>query len=274
MIRNKLRVIIGLILLGTVLLQSCGGGAVEPTPRPKTSAPTSEPVASTPDQPVAQPDGYTEVTVTNGGGIRGIITLKGAPPSQGTITVTKDNDVFGNTIPDETLIVSADGNVKNAFVFIVEIDQGKALPKTLPILNNEGGRFVPHAQVFPQREFLIVNSDPVLHNTHPYLGLKGEGGRSLYNIAMSKQGKEVRRPLRNGGLYQIRCDAHDWMRSYVWVLDHPYGEISGEDGAYTITDIPAGTYKLMAWHEEMGEQEVEVIVPAGGTVEVNFEFTQ
>lgn len=295
---------LGLVLLAWVW--GCGGGgkpaptpAVTPAPspvtmpatpaatpvptpvdRPATPAPTPTPAATEapappPVPPVALPTEYREVTVSNGGTIEGAISFKGTPPPPEVIQVTKDIDVFGPTIPDEKLLVSAAGRVKNVAVFITAIKEGKPMPKTLPIINNKGGRFVAHVQAFLQRELLIRNSDPVLHNTHPYFGLKEAGGRSLYNVALSGEGKEVRRPLNRGaGLYQIRCDAHDWMRGWIWVLDHPYGAVTGDDGSYRITDLPPGAYKLKAWHETLGEKEVEVSITAGGRSQVNFEFSR
>lgn len=269
MTQRTLTIATTLLMLG-VLFQACGGGGdAEPTPTQSQAA----------AQDVALPEDYVEVTVTNGGGIRGISSFIGSPPPQGVIQVTKDSEAFGNTIPNERLIVSANGMIKNVVVFIQEITEGKSLPTNLPSVTNRGGRFVDHVQVFPQREILIRSEDPVLHNTHPYFGRKEEGGRSLYNVAMSPpnegEAKEVRRPLNRGaGMYQLRCDAHDWMRGWVWVLDHPYGAVSAEDGTFVIDDIPPGTYMLTAWHETLGEQEMEVTVLAGTTVDANFEFSQ
>ncbi len=275
MTQKRLTIAIALVVL-VALLQGCGGGGSggeEPAPT-EVTAPSA---ATTATEDVALPEGYTEITVSNGGAIRGVATFKGTAPAQGVIPVTKDNTKFGfDTIPDESLIVSADGKIKNVVVFIQEITEGKPLSRSLPAITNKGARFRPHVQTFYQREFLIRSEDPVLHNTHPYLGRKEEGGRSLYNVALSppKSGepKEVRRPLKRSGMYQIRCDAHDWMRGWIWVLDHPYGSVSAEDGTYVIDEIPPGTYRLTAWHEKLGEQEVEVTVTAGGTAEVSFEF--
>lgn len=244
----------------------------EPTQAPATAA------EEIPATPVVLPEDYTEITVTDGGTIQGVVTFAGTPPEPRQIPVTKDQDVFGATLPDERLIVSEDGKIKNAVVFIAEIIEGKPLPKTLPAITNKGGRFEPHVQVFPQREFLIRSEDPVLHNTHPYLGLKEEGGMSQYNVSLSRSEgdppKEVRRSLKRPGMYQIRCDAHDWMRAWIWVLDHPYGVVTGDDGTFTLTDVPPGTYTLMAWHEELEIDgvEKEITVEPGATVEVNFEF--
>ena len=282
--QRKLAPVMALVVL-VFLLQACGGGGDDAPASTSTTSPTPTSVAA---QPTEVPDrfvdpsklpAWTEIDVSNGGTITGVATHQSAPPEQGVIVCTKDCDVFGDTIPQESLIVSGDGKIENVVVFIEEITEGKALSRAMPSITNQLGRFEPHVQTFYAREFLIRSVDPVLHNTHPYLGRKEEGGRSCYNVAIRADegdAKQIRKNLCAGavqsGVYQIRCDAHDWMRGWVLLLDHPYGATSGEDGSYVIDQIPPGTYMLKAWHETLGEQVTEITVTAGGTTEVNFEF--
>ncbi len=114
MTKRALWITLGLGSLLILVLQGCGGsGTVTPaatTPSAQTDAPSqSEP---------ATPEGYQGVTVTNGGSISGNVTFNGTPPPQGTITVDKHNEVFGDTLVDETLLVSAGGGIQNVAVFI------------------------------------------------------------------------------------------------------------------------------------------------------------
>ena len=39
---------------------------------------------------------------------------------------------------------------------------------------------------------------------------------------------------------------------------------------FIIKDVPAGTYRLRAWHERLPGQVREVVVPAQGQVKVDF----
>ncbi len=270
MTKRTLWITVGLILMLILVLQGCGGGAA-----PVTEAP---PASSEPAPESTTPAAYTEISVTDGGNIRGVVTFEGTPPPQGTIAVTKDNDIFGDTVPDETLMVSVGGGIKNAVIFIDVIKEGKPIPDTVAVIGNKGALFTPHVQVFARQEWLLRNEDPVLHNIHPYLGVKGAGGLSLYNVALSPgeggAAKEITRPLRRGpGLHNIRCDSHKWMVAWAWVLEHPYGIVTGEDGSFVIDDIPPGTYKLKVWHETLGEQDAEITITAGGTTEVDFELS-
>ena len=63
------------------------------------------------------------------------------------------------------------------------------------------------------------------------------------------------------------------MRSYIGVSPHPYFATTGEDGSFTLSALPAGTYTLEAWHETFGTKTAEVTVKDGETAEASFEFT-
>jgi hypothetical protein len=60
------------------------------------------------------------------------------------------------------------------------------------------------------------------------------------------------------------------MSCILLVLDNPYFASSHEKGHYKIADVPAGTYKLKAWHERLPAKVQEITVPAEGEVRVDF----
>ena len=72
---------------------------------------------------------------------------------------------------------------------------------------------------------------------------------------------------------KFKCDVHPWMESYIFVLDHPFFAVTGEDGTYDISDVPAGTYTLVAWHSRLGEHTQEITVGADGSVSADFTFS-
>ena len=51
---------------------------------------------------------------------------------------------------------------------------------------------------------------------------------------------------------KFKCDVHPWMTGYVAVTDHPFFAVTGDDGSFTIPNVPAGTYTIEAWHERFG----------------------
>ena len=135
------------------------------------------------------------------------------------------------------------------------------------ILDQQRCRYLPHVQAAPLgSSFEIVNSDPVLHNTHGYLGQS-----SAFNVALPLKSQRVTRKLERPGPVKVKCDVHPWMIAWVVVTEGPSG-VTGPDGSATIAGVPAGTYDVTAWHERLGEKTARVAVPASGQVAVDFSF--
>ena len=87
----------------------------------------------------------------------------------------------------------------------------------------------------PVGDLDIVNSDPVLHNTHGFLDKL-----TVFNVALPNQGQRIKRPLRKSGLVRVECDAHGWMLGWIFVAENPYYAMTGKDGSFTIKDVPPG----------------------------------
>ncbi len=216
-------------------------------------------------------EAYREVAVNKAATITGEAIFAGPPPEPYVIWVKKDAEVFGEKVPDDRLVVSRAGKVQNVVVTLEGIREGKPWPNPnhRPQLVNKGGRFLPHVQVVRTGTQLeIINRDPVLHNTHGY-----QGGRTVFNLAQPNQDQIIRKPLKQPGLIDIMCDAHDWMSAWIAVSGHPYVAITGDDGTYAINDIPAGTYTLTAWHEKLGKKQVQVTVEGGKRQRADFTFS-
>jgi hypothetical protein len=60
------------------------------------------------------------------------------------------------------------------------------------------------------------------------------------------------------------------MSCVVLVLRNPYFATTNKKGVYTITNVPAGTYKLKAWHERLPSDRKTITVPENGEVTVDF----
>jgi hypothetical protein len=73
-------------------------------------------------------------------------------------------------------------------------------------------------------------------------------------------------------MFKIKCDVHPWMGSYVSVMEHPFFEVTAEDGKFKIDGLPAGTYEIEVWHEKLKTMTQSVTVGADETKTVDFAF--
>jgi hypothetical protein len=48
--------------------------------------------------------------------------------------------------------------------------------------------------------------------------------------------------------YQIECVYHASMRAWIFVFDHPWFALTGEDGSFELKNVPAGEYRLDVVH--------------------------
>lgn len=212
---------------------------------------------------------YEEIKVSDGGEIAGKVIYKGTIPMR-KVVPTKDREVCGDVREDPQIIVGKEGGVKFAVAYLKDIKKGRAWMKSdkLPVIDNHNCRFEPHVQAIRAgTKITIHNSDPVLHNTHSF-----SENKTVFNVALPFQDASVDRPVRRPGVIRVECDAHGWMLGWLYAVENPYYDVSGEDGTFSIKDIPPGEYKLLVWQEYTGTTERLVTVKKGQTTNVEIEL--
>jgi plastocyanin len=199
------------------------------------------------------------------GDIQGTVRYGGTPPKLPPLTATRDQNVCGAAVPNESIVVS-NGALENVVITVKGPGLQKPAPQTITVDQHQC-RYQPHVQAAsPGSTIQILNSDPMLHNIHGYLG-----NETLFNIAMPLKGQKVPRRLPRPGLVQIKCDVHSWMSGYVVVTESPFAVVD-KDGRYAIKDLPPGPYTVTAWQEKLGDKTQQVNVPATGEVTADFTF--
>jgi hypothetical protein len=211
---------------------------------------------------------YEVVTVSDGGTIKGKVVYQGSVPTK-KIIPSKDKEVCGDIRDVPEIVVADDKGVKDAVVYLKAVEKGKALekPTKKPEIVNKGCEFVPHVQAFPVGTVVIVNSDPVMHNTHGF-----HGKATVFNVALPVKGQRIEKPLKKPGIMRVECDTHGWMLAWVYAAENPYYAVTQQDGTFSIGDVPPGSYTLVSWHEFTGEKEFPVTVKAKETVQVPVEL--
>ncbi len=211
---------------------------------------------------------YREASVANGGTLKGVIKLAGAPPKAKRFKVTKDKKVCGDFIIDESLTVNRGGGIVNAVIEIGGIKKGKKwnLPAQFTY-DQKKCAFTPHVMlVRPRAKGAVKNSDKVKHNFHTV-------SKGVFNVnksvAAGKTLKVKKNKIKKAGKVRVKCDLHKWMGGWWIVPKSPYVALSGGKGSFTISDVPPGTYKVAVWQERLGRQVKEVTIKAGAVTTLN-----
>ena len=196
------------------------------------------------------------------GSITGVVTTtaKGAAPMR----VTIDQKICGNELPDEAIIVDAQGHLANAVVVLSGVKRAAADA----VVMNEKCRFAPRVQLArPNASIRTTSKDPILHTTQAQL----ENGRTIFNVALPVPGLNISKPIGGAGTVRLNCNTHPWMRGWMIVTDDA-AAISGADGRFTIDNVPPGTYELRVWHESLKGSPQKITVVAGKPTEIKFDL--
>jgi len=186
---------------------------------------------------------------------------KGVAP----VRVTIDQKICGDQLPDEAIVVDAQGRLANAVVVLTGVTRQHA---TAPIVMNEKCRFAPRVQLIaPKASVKTTSKDPILHTTNAQL----ENGRTLFNVAVPIPGITITKAIAASGNVRLSCNTHPWMRGWM-VVTTEAAAVSAADGRFTIDDVPPGTYELRVWHEALKGAPQKVTVSAGRPTDVTFQL--
>jgi plastocyanin len=197
-----------------------------------------------PEKPAAPPRDVSGNSV-----VRGKILFTGLPPVMKEIPNQPCHE-GAPKLTEETVLVGAEGGLKNVLVTIEGI--GPSAPKgAAPMLDQVHCRYTPHVLgVTVGEEMVIRSSDATLHNVH----ITGASG-DVMNFGLTSAGAEKRLSFATPGVLRAKCDVHPWMSAYIAVIENPFFAVTGDDGSFEIKNVPAGSFKLVTWHEQYGRLE-------------------
>jgi len=209
--------------------------------------------------------------------ITGTVTYDGKVPNLRPLAMDADPvcaSKHKEPVPNQMLELGKSGNTMGNI--LVRVTSGLPAGKTYPppkdpvVMDQNGCIYQPHVFVIQQGQtWKVLNSDGVLHNVHALPKVNGQ-----FNMAMPPNRKEAEHVFdKPEDPFTIKCDVHPWMTAYTMVTTNPFYSVTKEDGKFTISNLPAGSYEIEAWHEKLGKKTEKITVGESDNKTVDFKFT-
>jgi plastocyanin len=157
---------------------------------------------------------------------------------------------------------------KAGSVVYIEAVAGKTFPAPAkPVtIDQKQLLFQPHvAAVQTGTTVEFLNSDKVQHNIF-WPSISGNKKMS-HNMGTWPTGEKRDFKFDTAGVVPLLCNVHPEMSGYVVVSPTPYFVLADASGAFTLNDVPDGTYTVSAWHEGMKVLSKPVTVSGKATVD-------
>lgn len=159
----------------------------------------------------------------------------------------------------------APSELANVVVSIKDAPAAAAATPLRTVIAQRDESFVPRVAAVTRGSTVdFPNLDAYFHNVFSL------SRGSSFDLGRYPKGETRSRTFTKPGLVKVYCHLHSDMSATIVVFDHPFYTVPSKDGTFTIDDIPAGRYRLAAWHERIGENVTEVDVKAGATARATF----
>lgn len=225
---------------------------------------------------------YQSGPVNNGAIVRGSVTVTGTVPAPKEFEVRRYPDhEFCSELSDtrgyrrlREVTFRPDGGLQDVVVAIEGVEHGKPFSFTDAEIEADLCRFLPFVTVINDtRQVTVFNRDPVPHDIQGLTIDQPENDMVFYRPSVEASGTTATVQLPKGQhVFTMRCSLHPYMQNWGYAVDNPYYAVTDASGAFSIEDLPPGTYRLKAWHPILGTHEQELTVAANETISVELWF--
>lgn len=133
------------------------------------------------------------------------------------------------------------------------------------VLDQRNLAFVPHVLVVRVGTTIeFPNNDKVFHNVFSFRDGK------KFDLGMYPAGTARRIVFDAPGLARVFCNIHPKMAAYVMAVDTPYYAVSNAKGAFTIANVPPGSYTYHAWRPGAQAIAGTVTIEANKALEIRW----
>ena len=147
---------------------------------------------------------------------------------------------------------------RKAQLVYLETAPGKFAPPAEPaVMNQQGNTYRPHLlPVVAGTKVVFKSVDPELHNVYARANKQ-----TIFNRAVLPN-QQFERTFDEVGIVHLACNVHREMSADVVVLQNPFFAIPDKDGNFTIANVPAGSYTVRVWGEQLSDEQKAHKTPA------------
>jgi plastocyanin len=162
------------------------------------------------------------------------------------------------------------GPVNELINVVIYLEADSALATTAPAspqvlaMRQHNEAFTPHVlPVLVGSTVEFPNEDPFFHNVFSLARAK------TFDLGRYPTGSSKSVRFDRPGIVQVFCHIHSDMRATVIVLENRFFATADSAGRYALDGVPAGEYRLVAWHERIRPVHRRVQVRAGTVTTVD-----
>jgi plastocyanin len=195
------------------------------------------------------------------GTISGTVHAKGLPPTE--------IEAAGGAYQSKKyeFVERIDYDAMRDFVVYIEGPVAGTKPPSQPAkVEQKNAEFIPH--VLPVMVGTTVewpNEDTIFHNVF------SKSQTKPFDLGLYRKGDQAKQVIFDKpGEVDVFCSIHAKMNCIILVLENPWFAATDAKGRYAITNVPAGSYKLVAWQERLFSKTREITVPETGEIKIDF----
>jgi plastocyanin len=249
--RARGHVVLASSFLTLLVTAGCPGGCSSPAPAPPPLIATDQ-GAGPIREPVRPTDTAGDGAAVGTGSITGRVVLVRKVDAPPVTTVTADAATCGARYDPRSLVADGSGGLADCVVYL----KGPKAPAGWPVrssctIDQKGCYFTPRVSIVPVGQTVtFLNSDDVPHD------LTVQGTMNNYSPkTIPSHDKDDRLFAAPEVGIHLKCSRHPFMGGSITVAENPWYALTGANGEFKLENVPAGAWKIIAFHEVLGKTD-------------------